>query len=730
MKDELKRHRDRLSEKEAQYVWRGIRARVFRTRRSWKPVWAIGIPVAVAAAALLIFVIGRGPDLDVIPRDVQVQAPAMKELAAPKEGPTATTMLMKEKGAGTEGIVLDKVQVEGKRDVIDAAGEPTSTRALEEPAAEPSGAGRLDLVREEVPAEPPMEVMRPRVKPEGTEAEVIPEPKNMSVLERGAQVEKKDLKVRAIDTVEEAISTTAGLHHQGVSVRGGRSSKVMYGTDGAKAMSPPPAGDNGYHRMAHGGVVPPNGEPVDAMFFEHYGVNPFIASEDDNLSTFAIDVDTGSYTVCRGYLNGGYLPPKEAVRVEEFINFFPHEYEPPRKGDFSIHLEAAPSEFGEDLVLFRVGLQGRVVAERDRKPSNLVFVIDTSGSMQREDRLGLVKRALTRLLDEMDRRDRVGIVEYGSTGRVVLRPTSVKYREEIIDAIENLRAHGSTFAEQGLRLGYEMADRNYDSDYNNRVILCSDGVANVGRTGAEGILDTMKNAARRGIYLTVVGFGMGNYNDILMEKLADHGDGHYCYVDDMKEARRVFTENLTGTLQTIARDVKVQVEFNLQAVKRYRLIGYENRDVADKDFRNDKVDAGEIGSGHKVTALYELRLHDDADEKKLATVHLRWENPETGKVTEIKERFDGSDVRRRFEHASWSFQRDGAVAEFAEILRHSYWARDGHLRDVEDLLDRLAGDRKADRETLELLDLVKEARREWKDEIFGNEWRDERDEDW
>jgi Ca-activated chloride channel family protein len=212
-----------------------------------------------------------------------------------------------------------------------------------------------------------------------------------------------------------------------------------------------------------------------------------------------------------------------------------------------------------------------------------------------------------------------------------------------------------------------------------------------------------------------------------MEQLADHGDGQYYYVDEMKEARRVFTENLTGTLETIARDVKVQVEFNPEVVKRYRLIGYENRDVADRDFRNDRVDAGEVGSGHQVTALYEIRLQDRGDEGPMATVRLRWENPDTGKVTEIEQRIDASDLRPRFEQASWSFRRDAAVAEFAEILRHSYWARDASLRDVEDLLDALTRDRSSDRETLELRDLVHEARLRWKDEVFTNEWRND---DW
>jgi Ca-activated chloride channel family protein len=401
------------------------------------------------------------------------------------------------------------------------------------------------------------------------------------------------------------------------------------------------------------------------------------------------------------------------VRVEEFVNVFPQGYPRFESEDFRILIDGAPSPFGRGYHLLRIGLKGREIAERDRKPAQLTFVIDVSGSMQREDRLELVKRALRLLVDQLRGDDRVGIVVYGTEGRVLLEPVALggqaarakgvrrhsddrgedasgawgAGRQHILEAIDQLRPEGSTNAEHGLRLGYEMARRVYRSEAINRIVLCSDGVANVGRTGPESILARVRTEADRGIHLTTIGFGMGNYNDVLMEQLADRGDGNYYYVDDVDEARRVFVENLTGTLQTIAKDAKVQVEFDSTRVLRYRLLGFENRDVADRDFRNDKVDAGEIGAGHEVTALYEVKLAPQATQGTLATVRLRYARPEqegagAPQVREIERRFDVAALGRKFEDAAPRFRLDAAVAEFAEILRGSYWAKEGRLADV------------------------------------------------
>jgi len=544
----------------------------------------------------------------------------------------------------------------------------------------------------------------------------------------------EDLRTFAVENVQESMSLEAGITMKSgnVHVRGGRSGEVSWMIEGVPDRSE--REDDAWRpreRRRRCWWTPPdyhhpNGEPFDAMYFQHYGVNPFIVTEEDEYSTFAIDVDNASYTLTRRYLDEGHLPPEDAVRVEEFVNYFEQGYEAPREGDFAIYVDGAPSPYGDGYHLMRVGLKGREVSERRRKPANLVFVIDTSGSMARESRLGLVKRALHLLLDELRDSDTVGIVEYGSVGRIVLRPTALEDRRTIERAIDRLQPNGSTNAEEGLELGYEMASRIYERGSINRLILCSDGVANTGETRAERILDKVRYESDRGIHLSAVGFGMGNYNDVLMEKLADQGDGNYYYVDDIDEAQRVFVENLTGTLQTIARDTKVQVEFDPEQVLRWRLLGYENRDVADEDFRNDDVDAGEVGAGHEVTALYEIKLSADAARSlerrggrrgkglSLATVRLRYELPASesrraGDVLEIEEEATLRDLARDFGDADPHLQRDVLAAEFAEILRGSYWARGNRIADLESAAGLLDRRMRRDEATRELRELVERA---------------------
>ncbi len=436
---------------------------------------------------------------------------------------------------------------------------------------------------------------------------------------------------------------------------------------------------------------PPNSAAYDNVFFQAHGTNPFIDTEDDAFSTFGMDVDTASYSITRRYLRDGYLPPPEAVRVEEFVNAFDYNYTPPSDETFAIHLEGAPSKFGEGkrLQLLRIGIQGHIIPDTDRKDAKLTFVIDVSGSMARENRLELVKKALRLLVDQLRDEDEIGIVIYGTTARVLLPHTRNVNREHILAAIDSLYPEGVTNAEAGLRLGYQLALDNFGTDHINRVILCSDGVANVGITGADGILTEIENYVEHGIYLTTIGFGMGNYNDILMEQLANKGNGGYYYVDTLKEAERVFVENLTGTLQVIAKDAKVQVEFNPETVSRFRLLGYENRRLAQEDFRDDDVDAGEIGSGHSVTALYEIKLPEEEVVGKLATVFIRHEDPDTSNVTEVSREIFANELKSTFEEASASFQLAASVAEFAEILRGSYWALNGSLNVVEQTLEGL-----------------------------------------
>lgn len=442
-----------------------------------------------------------------------------------------------------------------------------------------------------------------------------------------------------------------------------------------------------------GGDTEPNDEPYGDVFYENYGVNPFIDTEDDHFSTFAVDVDTASYTIMRRMIGDGYLPDKDSVRVEEYVNFFEQGYERPAHDAFAIHIEGAPSPYaGERYHLVRVGLQGYEVPAEERPDAVLTFVIDVSGSMDYENRLGLVKEALFLLVDQLRPSDSVAIVVYGSRARVVLEPSHVGKRyDRIRQAIADLEPEGATNAEEGLVKAYQIAARSFEPDAINRVILCSDGVANVGNTGPDSIMAQIREYATDGIYLTSVGFGMGNYNDVLMEQLADTGDGFYAYVDDIREARRIFVDRLTTSLQVIARDAKIQVDFNPDVISRYRLIGYENRDIADEDFRNDSVDAGELGPGHSVTALYEVKFQSKADPTATAmTVYVRYEDPESGTVTELSRSLAQVDFATAFSETSPRFQFAAVVAEYAEILRESYWARESSLAAVASEAQRIA----------------------------------------
>jgi len=461
--------------------------------------------------------------------------------------------------------------------------------------------------------------------------------------------------------------------------------------------------------------APPNskgGEPYD-MFFEDYGVNPSVDTEDDHLSTFALDVDTGSYTIMRNYLSEGNLPPQDSVRVEEYVNYFDQGYPlPPAHQAFGITIDGAPSPFSETerYSMLRVGIQGYDVPDSERKDVSLTFVIDVSGSMDMDNRLGLVKRSLELLVERLHRDDQVSIVVYGTDARVVLDPTPGSDKGRILRAIHKLRPEGVTNAEAGLRLGYKMAMRAYNPEGVNRVILCSDGVANMGETEWDAILHEVRGYVEEGVMLTSIGFGMDNYNDVLMEQLADNGDGFYAYVDDMDEAERLFIDDLTSTLQTIALDAKVQVDFNPEVVARYRLVGYENRDVADEDFRDNTVDAGEVGAGHTVTALYEVKLYPQAF-GRIATVYLRWQDPDTREVVELSKDFDSYQMSESFRRADPHFQWSVVVAEYAEILRDSYWAEDSSLDAVYKEAQWVSEYLPRDEDVSEFVELVRKARR-------------------
>ncbi|MFB2642517.1 von Willebrand factor type A domain-containing protein [Shewanella bicestrii] len=373
------------------------------------------------------------------------------------------------------------------------------------------------------------------------------------------------------------------------------------------------------------GAVPP-----ERNRFEKQVQNGIMVAGEIPVSTFAIDVDTGSYTTLRRMLKEGRLPQKDTLRVEEMLNYFSYDYPLPGKNEapFSVTTELAPSPYNDDMMLLRIGLKGYEQSKAELGASNLVFLLDVSGSMASPDKLPLLQTALKMLTQQLDAQDKVSIVVYAGAAGVVLDGAAGNDSQTLNYALEQLSAGGSTNGAQGIQLAYQLAKKHFVEGGINRVILATDGDFNVGTTNLDELIDLVSEQKQQGIGLTTLGFGMGDYNDQLMEQLADKGNGQYAYIDSINEARKVLVEQLSATLLTIAKEVKVQVEFNPALVAEYRLIGYENRALAREDFNNDKVDAGEIGAGHTVTALYELRYVDAGN---LANDKLRYGyNPKTG----------------------------------------------------------------------------------------------------
>lgn len=443
----------------------------------------------------------------------------------------------------------------------------------------------------------------------------------------------------------------------------------------------------------------------------NYPRYPFMDTREDHLSTFAMDVDTASYTKMRDYIRNGQLPPIDLVRVEEYLNYFKWDYPDPTNGAFSINLEGATSPFGgEGTYLVKVGIQGRHLADWQRKDALLTFVIDVSGSMNEDNKIEMVKYGLTKLVDQLGPNDRVAIVAFTDTAWTVIDPTSVENRNRILDAINGLYPMNSTNTEAGLRLGYELAYRNYRDSANNRVVLATDGAANVGNTDPNALAQYAQDYYGRNIFLSTVGVGRGNYNDQLLETLADKGNGVYSFLDSTEAAERIFAQDLNGTLQTIAKDAKIQVDFNPNVVRAYRLIGYENRAVADSDFRNNAVDAGEVGAGHSVTALYEVQFNTEGGDDALI-VRVRYEDPDTHAVTELSQPFKATDFQRDFNRTSPRFQQAAAVAQFAEILRGNEWAKGEKMREVLSVAFNVQKALPFDQDVNEFMGLVEQAAR-------------------
>ncbi len=436
--------------------------------------------------------------------------------------------------------------------------------------------------------------------------------------------------------------------------------------------------------------------PVSAPYqrteaYEHVAETPFLSAAANPLSTFSIDVDTASYANVRRFLNHGELPPAGAVRIEEMINYFSYNYPPPTDDvPFATHVEMVGCPWNSQHHLARIALKGREIKQDQRPVSNLVFLLDVSGSMTDSNKLPLVKSAMKMLVENFTENDRVAIVVYAGASGVALPSTTADQKDAIFAALDRLHAGGATHGSQGLELAYNVAVQNYVNGGVNRVILCTDGDFNVGTTNQSELVRLIKDKASSGVFLSVLGFGMGNYQDSTLEKLADKGNGNYGYIDTLREARKLFVEQLTGTLITIAKDVKIQVDFNPARVSAYRLVGYENRMLQAEDFRDDSKDAGEIGAGHTVTALYEIvpvgvqspAAEVDPSEYQqtsgttpagnpfeVLTVRLRYKQPDGDTSQELRVPLEHSD--KSFAEASPDFQFATAVAQFGMLLRDS-----------------------------------------------------------
>lgn len=441
--------------------------------------------------------------------------------------------------------------------------------------------------------------------------------------------------------------------------------------------------------------------------------NQFLKVKDNPLSTFSIDVDAASYSNIRRFLNQGQLPPAGAVRIEEMVNYFKYEYpQPTNKDPFSINTEIAEAPWNKDHKLVLIGLQGKKIPTENLPASNLVFLIDVSGSMQDANKLPLVKASMKMLVDQLREEDKISMVVYAGAAGIVLKPTSGADKTKIKDAIDRLEAGGSTAGGAGIKLAYKTAQENFVKNGNNRVILCTDGDFNVGESSDDAMERLIENERKSGVFLTVLGYGMGNYQDAKMQKLADKGNGNHAYIDGISEAKKVLVNEFGGTLFTIAKDVKLQIEFNPAKVQGYRLIGYENRMLAKEDFNDDKKDAGELGSGHTVTAIYEVipvgvkssflkdvdalkyqkditPLSKTTRNEEMLTVKFRYKAPD-GDVSKLIEH-PVNDKQLSISKTSDNFRFAAAVAQFGMLLRNSEFKSNASYNSVLELARKARG---------------------------------------
>ncbi|WP_395376433.1 von Willebrand factor type A domain-containing protein [Marinicella sp. W31] len=445
----------------------------------------------------------------------------------------------------------------------------------------------------------------------------------------------------------------------------------------------------------------------DRENYANFEDNPVKRVQEQPVSTFSIDVDTGSYANVRRMLNQGQIPRKDAVRLEEMVNYFNYDYPLPegREQPFATYTEIAPSPWNDQAHLMHIGIQGYKIAAENRPDANLVFLVDVSGSMSSPDKLGLLKSSLKLLAKNMRANDKISIAVYAGAAGTVLEPTSGDDKNKIISALDSLNAGGSTNGAAGIHLAYQLAEQNLVKDGINRIIIATDGDFNVGTTNFEALKELVERKRKGGVSLTTLGFGTGNYNDHLMEQLADVGNGNHAYIDSIREANKVLINEMNSTLFTIAKDVKIQVEFNPQTVAEYRLVGYENRALKNEDFNNDKIDAGEIGAGHTVTAIYEVILTDanktwmeplryqnnnkigtrrSSLASELGEIRIRYKQPDSDKSTLTKWTVKKGDIID-FDETSENFRFSAAVAAFGQLLRGGEMIGEFVFEDVLDL---------------------------------------------
>ncbi|MEN8217232.1 MAG: VWA domain-containing protein [Pseudomonadota bacterium] len=449
--------------------------------------------------------------------------------------------------------------------------------------------------------------------------------------------------------------------------------------------------------------------PTNRENYAHFDDNPIKRVSEHPVSTFSIDVDTGAYANVRRMLNYGQLPQHDAVRVEEMINYFAYDYPLPDSIDppFKVTTEIAPTPWNQKTHLLHIGIKGYNIPKDNLPPSNLVFLVDVSGSMQSPNKLELLKSSLKLLTQQLTAKDKVSLVVYAGASGLILEPTQGNQRRKIIAALDRLRAGGSTNGGSGIQLAYAVAEQAFIKEGINRILLATDGDFNVGTVNFEALKNLIEEKRKSGISLTTLGFGTGNYNDHLMEQLADAGNGNYAYIDNLNEARKVLVDEMSSTLNTIAKDVKIQIEFNPATVAEYRLIGYENRKLKREDFSNDKVDAGEIGAGHTVTALYEIALMGSGGERlenlrygdnktvpegqrgnELAFLRLRYKAPDgdTSQLIEWPLR------RQTVDNTSERFRFSAAVAAFGQQLRGGKYLEPFSYNDILSLARGARGD--------------------------------------